>query len=308
MHLIIQQLINGLLLSCTYALVGVGFSLFFGALNVIHFAHGDVCVVGAFMTLGAYALSVKLGLTQSLPIWQVSLMVLMTGIFATCVVGILVERVSIRPFRQMPILIPLVATVAVGIVLREAIRNFYPRGGTPQSFPALFSEAIALEWGSVKISYDHIMILLGAIVLIGALFFFINKTRLGRAIRAVSEDGNTALMMGINLNRTVVATFIIGSVLGAAAGIFNGLYFGGLRYDFGALFGTKGFAVSVVGGLGNVYGAVIGGLLFGMIETFSMGFIPGGTAWKEFIVFAVVVLFLIFRPQGILGEKVFEKV
>jgi branched-chain amino acid transport system permease protein len=308
MHLIIEQLINGLMLSCTYVLIGVGFSLFFGALNVIHFAHGDVCMVGAFMALGAYTLFVKLGLAQTLPGWQVSAAVLMLGVFATSFLGILVERISIRPFRQMPILIPLVATVAIGIILRDSLKNFYPGGGVPQSFPALFPEGIALAWGRTKISYDNLIILLGSVVLIGALFLFINRTRLGTAIRAVSEDGNIALMMGINLNRTVGLTFFIGSALGAVAGIINGLYFGGIRYDFGLMFGTKGFAVSVVGGLGNVYGAVIGGLLFGMIETFSMGFVPGGTAWKEFITFSVVILFLIFRPRGILGEKVFEKV
>lgn len=307
MHIIIDQLINGLMLSCTYALIGVGFSLFFGALNVIHFAHGDVCIAGAFLTLVVHALLVKLGLAQVLPPWQVTVVTLVVGILATSFFGILVERVAIRPFRRAPILIVLVATVAVGIIIRESIKNFYPTGANPQAFPKMLPEKI-IELGATRISYENILIFLGTIVLIGAMFLFIKKTRLGLAIRAVSQSGDVALMMGINLNRTVLVTFFIGSALGAVAGIMNGLYFGGTRFDLGLLFGVKGFSVAVVGGLGNVYGAVMGGLLFGLMETFAMAFIPEGTSWKEFIAFSVVILFLIFRPRGIVGQQVVEKV
>ncbi|MBW2059119.1 MAG: branched-chain amino acid ABC transporter permease [Deltaproteobacteria bacterium] len=307
MHVIIDQLINGLMLSCTYALIGVGFSLFFGALNVIHFAHGDVCIAGAFLTLAVHGILVKLGITQVLSPWEITAITLILGVLATSFFGVLVERVAIRPFRKAPILIVLVATVAMGIIIREGIKNFYPTGANPQSFPKMLPEKI-IQVAGIRLSYENILIFLFTIVLIGALFLFIKKTRLGLAIRAISQSGDVALMMGINLNKTVVATFFIGSALGAVAGIMNGLYFGGTRFDLGLLFGVKGFSVAVVGGLGNVYGAVMGGLVFGLMETFAMAFIPQGTSWKEFIAFSIVVLFLIFRPRGIVGERVVEKV
>lgn len=308
MEIVVSQVINGLMLSCTYALIGVGFSLFFGALNVIHFAHGDVCVAGAFLTLLVHKILIGSGLTAVWPHWLTIVVTLFTGIGLAGLFGLLVERVAIRPFREAPLLIVLVATVALGIVIRESIRNFFPTGANPQSFPQMLPDLILFESGMVQITAENLIILLATVLLIGGLFLLIKTTRLGLAIRAVCQDANTAMMMGISRDRTVIWTFLIGSALGAVAGLINGVYFGGIRFDLGLNFGVKGFSVAVVGGLGNVSGAVIGGLLFGMMETFAMGFIPQGTAWKDLIAFSVVILFLILRPTGIMGQKEFEKV
>ena len=308
MEIVASQVINGLMLSCTYALIGVGFSLFFGALNVIHFAHGDVCVAGAFLTLLVHKILISLGLTEVWPHWLIVIATLVTGIGLTGLFGLLVERVAIRPFREAPLLIVLVATVALGIIIREAIRNFYPTGANPQSFPQLLPNRILFESGTIQITAENLIILMATVLLIGGLFLLIKTTRLGLAIRAVCQDANTAMMMGISRESTVIWTFFIGSALGAVAGLINGVYFGGTRFDLGLNFGVKGFSVAVVGGLGNVSGAVLGGLLFGLMETFAMGFIPQGTAWKDLIAFSVVILFLILRPTGIMGQKEFEKV
>jgi branched-subunit amino acid ABC-type transport system permease component len=305
---VINQLINGLMLSCIYALIGVGYSLFFGTLNVIHFAHGDVCIVGVYMTLFIYRIFIALGLAQGFPVWLTGVTIIILGFILTGFFGVLIERISIKPFRRAPVQIVLVATVFIGVIIRESIRNFYPAGANPQSFPQIISQSTLLEVVGTKINYENAIIFFGSIALISAIFLLIKKTRLGLSIRAISQDRNIALMMGINVDETIIWTFFIGSVLGAIAGIISALYFGATRFDLGLIFGIKGFSVAVIGGLGSVYGAVIGGLIFGLMETFAMAFIPQGTAWKEFLVFSVVILFLIFRPSGILGEKSFERV
>jgi branched-chain amino acid transport system permease protein len=307
METLINQAINALILSCTYALIAVGFSLFFGAFNVINFAHGDVCIAGVFLTLLLYSVPKYLGLSAHSFWWGMDLMTIVLGVLATGGLGVLIERGVIRPFRRANILIVLVATVALGIIIRESIKNFYPAGGLPHAFPKMLPEGGVTLWG-ISLRYENMIIFFGSFILITLVFLFINYTRLGLAIRATSQDREAAMMMGMSPNRTAGMVFFLGSLLGAVAGIINALYFGAIRFDLGLLFGIKGFSVSVVGGLGNIYGAVIGGLLFGLIETFAVASIPEGTAWKEFVAFLIVIVFLLFRPTGIMGEKVFEKV
>jgi branched-chain amino acid transport system permease protein len=303
----ILQIINALILSCTYALIAVGFSLFFGAFNVINFAHGDVCIAGVFLTLVFYSFAKFFEVSSPVVTIGLDLVIMVIGILGTGMLGIIIERGVIRPFRKANILIVLVATVALGIIIRECIKNFYPAGGLPHAFPKMLPEG-GLALGGITLRYENMIIFFGSLVLITCVFLFINYTRFGLSIRAMSQDREAAMMMGMSSNRTAGIVFFLGSGLGAVAGIINALYFGATRFDLGLLFGIKGFSVSVVGGLGNVYGAVIGGILFGLIETFAIAFIPEGTAWKEFVAFFIVIVFLIFRPNGILGEKVFEKV
>jgi branched-chain amino acid transport system permease protein len=197
--------------------------------------------------------------------------------------------------------------VALGIVIRETIRIFYPQGSNPQIFPTILYDE-GFDLGSLWIRYDCMIILTATVSLIVAVFWFVQKTRTGSAIRAISQDLEAAMMMGISINATVAVTFCLGAVLGAVAGILNGAYIGLIRFDMGLMGGIKGFSAAVVGGLGNIYGAILGGLVLGFVETFASALIPGGTAYKDVFAFLVVIFFLVFKPSGIVGEKVFEKV
>ncbi len=304
---IVQQLINALLLGCTYTLIAIGFNLFFGALNVVHFSHGDVCILGAFMILILYGLAKLAGILTSVPPFLLIPLIILLAMSLTGLVGAFFERVVIKPFRYAPLLMVLVATVALGMVIRETVRLSFPHGSNPQIFPRILP-ATSFQWGGVLFRLDSLIIFGTTLFLISMMFLFIQRTKTGAAIRAVSQDTEAAAMMGINIDRTVAITFLIGSALGAIAGVLIGAYNNIIRFDMGLMGGVKGFSAAVVGGLGNVYGAIIGGLILGWVETFAAAFIPGGTPYTDVFAFLVVIFFLIFKPSGILGEKVYEKV
>jgi len=304
---LIQQGINAVLLGCTYTLIAIGFNLFFGALNVVHFSHGDVCILGAFLILILYALAKALGLLVVLPPWIWVPLIMVLAMVLTGLLGAFFERVVIKPFRYAPLLMVLVATVALGMIIRETVRLSFPHGSNPQIFPRMLPQK-SFTWGGVLIRTDNLIIFGMTLLLITLMFLLIQRTKIGSAIRAVSQDGEAAMMMGIPIDRTVAATFFLGSALGAVAGILIGAYNNIIRFDMGLMGGVKGFSAAVVGGLGNVYGAIIGGLILGFVETFAAAFIPGGTPYTDVFAFLVVIFFLVFRPSGILGEKIYEKV
>jgi len=303
----IQQIINGLLLGCNYTLIAMGFSLFFGALNVVHFSHGDVCILGSFVVLILYALGNASGLFEALPPGISVPLLIAAAAAVTGILGAIFEKLVIKPFRHAPLLMALVATVALGLIIRESLRIFYPQGSNPQIFPRFLPEG-SFNVAGVLLHYDNLIILATTAGLITSIFLFIERTRTGTAIRAISQDIEAAMMMGINIDATVAVTFLLGSGLGAIAGIMNGAYISIIRFDMGLMGGIKGFSAAVVGGLGNIYGAILGGLVLGFVETFASAFIPGGTAYKDVFAFLVVIFFLVFKPSGILGEKVYEKV
>jgi branched-chain amino acid transport system permease protein len=304
---LIQQIINGLLLGCNYTLIAIGFSLFFGALNVVHFSHGDVCILGSFVVLILYTLGAATGLLSALPAGLSVPLLIVAAAAVTGILGAVFERLVIRPFRHAPLLMVLVATVALGLIIREALRIFYPQGSNPQIFPRFLPQG-SFSISRVPLHYDNLIILVSTVGLIFAMFLFIGRTRTGAAIRAISQDIEAAMMMGINVDATVAVTFFLGSGLGAVAGILNGAYISIIRFDMGLMGGIKGFSAAVVGGLGNIYGAIFGGLVLGFVETFASAFIPGGTAYKDVFAFLVVIFFLVFKPSGILGERIYEKV
>jgi branched-chain amino acid transport system permease protein len=303
----IQQILNGLLLGCNYTLIAIGFSLFFGALNVVHFSHGDVCILGSFVVLILYAFGRASGLWEALPPAISVPLLIATAAAVTGILGAVFEKLVIKPFRHAPLLMVLVATVALGLIIREALRLFYPQGSNPQIFPRVLPEG-SFHIAGVPLHYDNLIILAATVGLITTMFLFIERTRTGAAIRAISQDIEAAMMMGINIDTTVAVTFLLGSGLGAVAGILNGAYISIIRFDMGLMGGIKGFSAAVVGGLGNIYGAIFGGLVLGFVETFASAFIPGGTAYKDVFAFLVVIFFLVFKPSGILGEKIYEKV
>ena len=304
MVLVINQVITGLMLGIIYALIASGFSLLFGVLNVVQFAHADVCFLGAFVSM---AIMTFLSKIEFFPTWLVIFFTIIFAVTITGLIGTIIEKICVKPFRKSPGLIILLSTVAVGFVIREGIKIFYPSGASPKFFPLSFPQW-AFSMGGVTIRFSNIMIIIIAGIIYFLLSLFINKTKIGLQIRATSQNVEAAQVLGIDLDKIFMITFFLASTIGAVAGILNGMYYNIVKFDMGLMGGIIGFSAAVMGGLGNIYGAIIGGIILGMVESFTMAFVPGGSPYKEIFAFIVVVVFLLFKPSGILGKKVIEKV
>lgn len=304
MVLVINQVITGLMLGIMYALIASGFSLLFGVLNVVQFAHADVCFLGAFVSMAVMTFLSKI---EFFPAWLVIFLTIIFAVIITGLIGTIIERICVKPFRKSPGLVILLSTVAVGFIIREGIKIFYPSGASPKLFPLSFPQW-AFSVGGVTIKFSNIMIIIIAGMIYFLLSLFINKTKIGLQIRATSQNVEAAQVFGIDLDKIFMMTFFLASAIGAVAGILNGVYYNIVKYDMGLMGGIIGFSAAVMGGLGNVYGAIIGGIILGMVESLTMAFVPGGSPYKEIFAFIVVILFLLFKPSGILGKKVIEKV
>lgn len=304
MVLVINQVITGLMLGIMYALIASGFSLLFGVLNVVQFAHADVCFLGAFVSMAVMTFLSKI---EFFPAWLVIFLTIIFAVIITGLIGTIIERICVKPFRKSPGLVILLSTVAVGFIIREGIKIFYPSGASPKLFPLSFPQW-AFSIGGVTIRFSNIMIIIIAGMIYFLLSLFINKTKIGLQIRATSQNVEAAQVFGIDLDKIFMMTFFLASAIGAVAGILNGVYYNIVKYDMGLMGGIIGFSAAVMGGLGNIYGAIIGGIILGMVESFTMAFVPGGSPYKEIFAFIVVILFLLFKPSGILGKKVIEKV
>ena len=304
-ELIIQQFLNALGLGIMYALIAVGFTLFFGVIEVVNFAHGEVFMLGAFVALLSVGLITSIGLTMgSLPFF---LAILILVLLAGGIFGVLLEKFIVRPMRSAPDIMTLLITLGVSIVMRESVMLFVPNGRNPQPFPKLF-EMESIKIGGVLIKPETILCIILSAVLISGLYYIIEKTTFGRYIRATAQDREAAMMMGINVKKIFIITLALGSALGAVAGMMNGLSYGIIKFNMGFAAGIKGFAAAVVGGLGNVYGAIAGGMLLGFLEIFVVSTIPDGSSYQDLISFVIVILCLVFRPAGIFGERAYEKV
>ena len=304
-ELIIQQFLNALGLGIMYALIAVGFTLFFGVIEVVNFAHGEVFMLGAFVALLSVGLITSIGLTMgSLPFF---LAILILVLLAGGIFGVLLEKFIVRPMRSAPDIMTLLITLGVSIVMREAVMLFVPNGRNPQPFPKLF-EMESIKIGGILIKPETILCIILSAVLISGLYYIIEKTTFGRYIRATAQDREAAMMMGINVKKIFIITLPLGSALGAVAGMMNGLSYGIIKFNMGFAAGIKGFAAAVVGGLGNVYGAIAGGMLLGFLEIFVVSTIPDGSSYQDLISFVIVILCLVFRPAGIFGERAYEKV
>jgi branched-chain amino acid transport system permease protein len=308
---VFQILFNGLMLGIQYSLIAVGFTLFFGVLDVIHFAHGDVFMIGAFSSM----VLITLFRLQTASGSSYIILLILIFILSMALVGgfgVLFERIAVKPVSKGSPLMSLLATLGLGIAIREAVRIFFPRGSESKRFPEilskLFSKKEAIELGGTIFRFENLLILIIGVIVIVLLGLYINKTKMGLAIRATAQNGEVAEMMGVNKNLIIDITFFIGSALAALAGIMNGIYYNSIIFDMGAIAGVIGFSAAIMGGLGNIYGAIVGGFLFAFVESFSAAFIPRGSEFMDVIAFAVVILFLIFKPSGILGEKVYERV
>lgn len=302
--LFVQHLLNWIVLASIYSLVAVGFSLLFGVLNVIHFSHGDVSIVAPFVALALlHGLIVSSFPSAGLP---GLLLAMAIAIVATGVIGVLLDWVVIRRFRAAPALMALVATVALGTVIRELIRMIYPQGSNPRAFPELATAR--LTFGEIRIPlYSAIMVSV-SVLMVALLFYIMQRTRLGMRIRAVAEDREIAMLMAINPNRIFAATFFIASAVGAIGGIFFASYAGVVRFDFGVQLGLIGFSAAVIGGLGSMQGAILGSLLIAGIDSLVQATVPDGTSYRLVFAFLLVIAVLVLRPSGLLGKPVYEKV
>ena len=293
-----QQLVNAVVLGSMYALIAVGFTLYFGMLNLINLAHGAIYMIGAFVALSVFRLGAHLGLP---PLLLVVLMAVI-AVVVSGAIGVGVEKIAVKPLRRAPPLVFLITSVAVYLVLEEAVLIFYPNGANPQVFPDPF-KLQSFTLGTTVIGYVQVFLIGVALSAIASLHFIITRTELGRAIRAVTADATGAQMMGIDVDRTVSRTFFIGSGLAAIGGILEGMNFGSIMFNMGFIAAIKGFTAAVIGGLGNVYGALAGGYILGLVEVLTSGYLPQGTAYKNVITFGLLILCLVFRPTGILSRS-----
>lgn len=299
---IAQYFVNGLVQGITYALVAVGFTLFFGVLDVIKFSHGDVLMLGAFTALALF-----LGLDQlASPAWLSLIIMLCIGTLAMGLLGALLCKFLVLPLKESPPLNTLLITLMFGSVIRESVRLFFPNGSNPKPFPALLPEA-SINWGNLNLRLDSVILIFAGALAIVVTHLIIQKTRIGLAIRAVAQDEETARLMGIDFKKTVLATFALGSGLAALSGISTGLYYQEINFSMGLMLGVIGFSAAVVGGLGSIYGAIVGGLLFAFLQTLGAIWfsVP---AYKDVFAFAVIIILMAWRPTGLLADRSAERV
>jgi branched-chain amino acid transport system permease protein len=302
--LIAQHTMNGLMLGMMYALVAVGFTLFFGVLDVIKFSHGDVLTVGAFTALATFIGLRQIGMaSETLAL----LAMLVAAIGAMALLGAVIARAFVLPLRAAPALNTLLITLMLGTVLREAVRLFYPDGANPKPFPRLLPTA-SINIGNFNLRLDNALLLVAGALIIVGLQFLLNRTKLGLAIRAVAQDEETARTMGVNFNAIVLVTFAIGSALAAFAGLMNGLYYNEINFGIGLYLGVVGFSAAIIGGLGSVYGAILGGFLFAALQTIGAVALPFASAYKDVFAFGVVIALMAWRPTGLIPEKLSERV
>ncbi|QWE17512.1 branched-chain amino acid ABC transporter permease [Polynucleobacter sp. AP-Nino-20-G2] len=304
----LQYLLNGLMLGVIYAIVAVGFTLYFGVLDVIKFSHGDILMVGAFAGLTAY---IGIAGTFDSP-WLQLLVLVLISLSVAAFLGAVIARYLILPLQKAPPINTLLVTLMLGLALREAVRLFYPNGSNPKPFPRLLpTDGIVL--GDFTLRSDSLILLLTGIICIVAVQRLITRSKIGLAIRAVAQDSETARIMGINFRQIVLITFMLGSALAALAGLMNGLYYNEVNFSMGLLLGVIGFSAAVVGGLGNFYGAIVGGFLFAGLQTIGAVLLPAilpdvPSAYKDVFAFTVIIIIMGLKPTGLISEKSSERV
>lgn len=300
MEIFFQQLVNGLSLGCIYALIALGYTLIFGVIQIIFFAQGDLAMIGAFLALGTLKLLESFLGTEPSPILAIPF-VFGVPMLGTAIVGLLAERVAIRPIRKAPRIKGLITSLGVSIVLQNAIMVTISSNNL--SFSPLF--AASYNVGGVSVKALQLFLFALTVVLMWSLHLFVTKNRIGLAIRAISESHSMAELMGIPVNRIIQYTFVLGAFLATFAGVIMGMYYGIVKYDMGLIPGIKGFTAAVLGGVGNFKGAMLGGLLLGVIEAFGAGYISSN--YKDVFAFIILVAILVLKPSGLLGERLSQQ-
>ncbi|HEX6188397.1 MAG TPA: branched-chain amino acid ABC transporter permease [Pyrinomonadaceae bacterium] len=303
MDTFVQQLINGLNIGAIYALIALGYTMVYGILRLINFAHGDIYMVGAF---AGYFIALKLGLGPS---WGGLLFVLVGSMVVAALVGMAMERLAYRPVRKYARMTSLITAIGMSLLLENLFVALF--GGQGRGFPQLLTDTTFPLFGNAAISKSQILIFAVSIALMVILQWIIFKTKVGTAMRAVSFNLNSAKLMGINTDAIIMFTFALGSALAAAGGVLTAQYSPTIDPLMGITTGLKAFVAAVLGGIGNIPGAVLGGLLIGVAETMVVGYGSGigiQSTYRDAVAFAILILVLLIRPSGILGTTVQEKV
>ncbi len=298
MDVLLQQIVNGLVVGSVYALVALGYTMVYGILQLINFAHGEIVMIGALTAL----VTTKALTGAGVPDVMALIIAIFVAMIVCAVAGMLIERIAYRPLRNAPRLAPLITAIGVSILLQQLAilvfgRNYF-------SFPEIIPKT-PIQIGVVTVTMNEIVIFNASIVLMAGLLWLVNKTKIGTAMRATAENQKVAGLMGIDINKIIAFTFAIGSGLGAIAGVMVASNYGQAHYYMGFMLGLKAFTAAVMGGIGNLWGAVVGGLILGLVENVGLIFVRGD--YKDIFAFVVLVLVLIFRPQGLIGEKVAER-
>lgn len=294
----LQQLVNGLTIGMIYALIALGYTMVYGIAQLINFAHGEVFMVGAYLGLVFYFL-----LNQSAMGSWVLIPTFLATMILTAALGYFIERFAYRPLRGASRLTPLIVAIGISFVLQNAVMLI--AGPSDKSFPSIF-EIKKYAYSGVTVTNLQIFIAVISILLMAGLHFFVKSTRVGKAMRALAEDRQAASLMGIDVNFVIGIAFIIGSALAGAGGIMFGAYYNTINFHDGYLAGMKAFTAAVLGGIGNIPGAMIGGVLLGVLEGLAAGYVS--SQWKNVFAFLILILILLFRPTGLFGARVVKKV
>ena len=307
MDTFIQLTVDALTLGSVYALIALGYTLVYGVLKLLNFAHGDVFMVGSFIGFGVLQL---LGGTTHLivPTWALLLLVTLAGMAGCAAIGVVIERFAYRPLRDAPRIAPLISALGVSFFLANSMQLLF--GATPRNYDTFSLSNGALYFrgfdiGNVKVPLLRIITIGSAFVLMILLWVLVNRTRMGKAMRATSYDREAAAMMGIDIDKVIVFTFVLGSALAGAAGVMFAMRVP-TQVSIGFVAGLKGFTAAVIGGIGSIPGAMAGGLILGFAESYTQGYVT--TKWSDLVVFSILIAFMIFRPQGLLGRKDIRKV
>jgi len=299
------QFVNALTIGAIYALVAIGYTMVYGIIELINFAHGDVFMVGAFCSM--FVLTNVLG--QKGPINEPAALAAFLFVdFAITMIllgllGVAIERFAYRPLRNAPRLAPLITAIGVSFILQNVIQIIY--GPSPINTPQVLNPTARVDVLGVSVGWVNLFVIAAAVILMVALQLFVGRTRIGRAMRSTAQDRQAAQLMGVDINRTIAITFFIGSALAGAAGVVQGLYFGNIQFTLGFQAGLKAFTAAVLGGIGNITGAALGGFLIGFVEVTAAA--QGFYVWGQALVFGVLIITLVFRPAGLLGQQLGER-
>ncbi len=323
LHTLPQVLLDGITLGTVYAVIALGYTMVYGILELINFAHGEIFMTGAFIGTSLLIVLLGTGWIAALPVILVLLVVLLITATATGVIGVGIERLAYRPLRKAPKLITLITAIGISFLLQDIVRFITElhRGNYILTGPSIFSGQVSLEFSKIAsvfndagVKYSFVFVLVTAVIMMFALDLFINRTKWGMAMRAVAQDRETAALMGINVNKTISLTFFIGSALGGATGVLFAVQYGTIDPYIGFILGLKAFTAAVLGGIGNIRGAMLGGLILGILEMFAaanLTVLTGGVfgaEYKDVFAFIILILVLLFKPEGLLGKAVAEKV
>ena len=311
-----QVLLDGLILGFMYALIALGYTMVYGVLEFINFAHSEIFVVGAFVGVEILLTFKALGWIDLISPFLILLIVLLLGMLASGLLAVTVERIAYRPLRGAPRLIPLISAIGVSFFLQDAVRLFESiwRNAFNLVYPTM--ETLNFRFTiteTIDVSVKSLVVIVASLLMLWGLHVLVNRTKIGKAIRAVAEDQATASLMGINVNRMISLTFLIGGAMGGAAGVLFGVQYSLINPYTGFIPGLKAFTAAVLGGIGNIPGAMLGGLVLGLLEAFAASYLSlltggaFGAEYKDIFAFSVLILILIFRPKGLLGEVVRER-